>query len=81
MKNPLGNVLRSDAHLSEDIIHFIAYKNGYIRVQNHLKEVTLNIKTHLIIDSVGEEGDELRPGALYTQRQGYGRQLLDGIQP
>ena len=35
----------------------------------------------LVIDGVGEEGDQLGPRPLNPQRQGDGGELLDGVQP
>lgn len=35
----------------------------------------------LIVDGVGEDGDEFAVGPLHAQRQGDGAQLLDGVEP
>jgi hypothetical protein len=35
----------------------------------------------LVVDGLGQEGDQLGPRALHAQRQGYRRQLLDGVEP
>ena len=40
----------------------------------------VNIIKDLVVDGVGEEGDELGPGSLDAQGQGDGGQLLDGVQ-
>ena len=40
----------------------------------------VNITKDLVVDGVGEEGDELGPGSLDAQGQGDGGQLLDGVQ-